>query len=107
MFDWRMEDLPSRFLTHVAGKLALAISKQPNQTCEPNTLSLFMGCSGFLKVRWLNSRGTRQKLKGLFKPRLGSHSMSLHSIYENSHKFGQIRGGRDLDSSLDKGVAKS
>ena len=33
--------------------------------------------------------------------------MSLHSIYENSHKFGQIRGGRDLDSSLDKGVAKS
>lgn len=77
----------------MAGELTVAVTKKLNQAYEPNTLVLPLGCLGFLKVWWLNSKGTRQKLHGLFWPSLGSHSVSLplHSILKTVTSLAKLK----------------
>lgn len=88
LVNWKLEDQASRFLTHMAGKLAHG----------PDILVLSMGTSGFLKAWWMIPRESGRSCEA-FSNSFRSHSVSLplNSIYGSSQKYNHIQGGKDLD----------
>lgn len=88
LVNWGLEDQASRFLTHMAGKLAH----------RPDILVLSMGTSGFLKAWWTIPREPGRSCKAFSNSfRSQSVSLTLNSINGSSRKYSHIQGGKDLD----------
>lgn len=95
---------PSRWTTHMAARLALAVGRELNQCCDSSHMSFSTGCLSFLLAWWLGSMSECPKRARAwhFRDLLRSQMASFppYSFSQGCHRVHSESGGGGAQTPL-------